>query len=71
MKIEQLKEAMQTAGLATATGVGLLSSDPALAGGCNSCDPGCTTCQTCNTGGSSDASHRTDVEVDVGVDIVK
>jgi len=71
MKIDDLKNALQSAGLATTAGAALMSTDAALAGGCDSCDPGCSTCQTCNSGGSNDSSERTNVAVDVGVSLAK
>lgn len=69
MIIDELKNAMKNVGLATVAGGALTASDTALAGGCDACDPGCSTCQTCNTGGSNDHSTRTDVDVVVGVDL--
>jgi len=62
MKLDELKKAMCNAGLATAAGGGLAAADPALAWGCDSCDPGCSSCQTCASG-TSNAGGAKSVDV--------
>jgi hypothetical protein len=53
LRLKDLKQAMRGAGFASVLGGSLLAADPNLAGGCDSCNPGCSTCQTCQSGGSN------------------